>query len=93
MCEAPLDSFTLFVRAGSIIPLSGTLTFADEREGEVSEIHVYCGADGEFTLYNDEGDGYAFEQGHFSSIPLKYVKLTGEIRYDEQCYEERRYNE
>ncbi len=72
VCEAPLDMLPLFVRAGSIIPLSGALAFADERKGEVSEIHIYSGADGVFTLYNDEGDGYAFEQGHFSSITLKY---------------------
>jgi alpha-D-xyloside xylohydrolase len=71
-CEAPLDSIPLFIRAGSILPMSAPLMYADQMNGQVSEILVYDGADGEFTLYNDEGDHYSYEKGHFSAIPLIY---------------------
>ena len=72
VCDAPLQRIPLFVRAGSILPLSGPLTYADERNGAVAEIMVFDGADGEFTLYNDEGDGYGYESGMYSMIPLRY---------------------
>ena len=71
-CDAPLDVIPLFVRTGSIIPISEPITYADEKKGEVSEILVYGGEDGEFVLYNDEGDSYAYENGRFSAIHLKY---------------------
>lgn len=72
VCEAPLQSVPLFVRAGSIIPLSDPLTYADERSGECSMLVVYDGADGSLALYNDEGDGYAYERGVYSMVHLRY---------------------
>ena len=33
---------------------------------------VYAGADGGFTLYEDNGVTYAYEQGAFARIPLQY---------------------
>ncbi|MBP7175075.1 MAG: DUF5110 domain-containing protein [Thermoclostridium sp.] len=92
LCDAALDIIPLFVKAGSIIPVSDPITYADEKNGEVSEILVYSGADGEFTLYNDSGDGYAYENGCFSEIPLRYQKhdrtftfgkSAGSFRYQE----------
>lgn len=91
-CDAPLDRMPLFVRAGSIIPVSDPIQYADERKGEVSEILVYAGADGEFTLYNDDGDNYSYENGNYSAIPLAYRekgrKLTfGAVRGSFPCQE------
>ena len=71
-CESPLDVIPLFIKAGSIIPVSEPVTYADQRYGEVSEILVYAGADGEFILYNDDGDNYSYENGNFSEIKLVY---------------------
>lgn len=92
-CDAPLDVIPLFVRTGSIIPISEPITYADEKKGEVSEILVYGGEDGEFVLYNDEGDSYAYENGRFSAIHLKYSdhektftfgKAAGQFKYQER---------
>lgn len=35
-------------------------------------MRVYGGADGELTLYEDEGDNYNYEQGAYSLIPLSW---------------------
>lgn len=70
--KAELDSVPLFVKAGSIIPVSAPISYADEKSGEVSEILVYTGADASFTLYNDEGDNYSYEKGNFAAITLNY---------------------
>ncbi len=72
ICKAELDTMPLFVKAGSIVPVSEPIMYADEKKGEVSEILVYSGADGEFTLYNDQGDNYSYEKGNFVAIPLVY---------------------
>ena len=36
------------------------------------EIRVYPGADGTFTLYEDEGDNYNYEKGKFSEIKFTW---------------------
>ena len=71
-CRAPLGKIPLFVRAGAILPCSDPVSYAEERGGEVSVLEVYAGSDGSLTLYNDEGDGYGFEQGIYSSVELSY---------------------
>ena len=35
----------------------------DEKPWDNLEIRVYAGADGKFTLYEDEGDNYNYEKG------------------------------
>jgi alpha-D-xyloside xylohydrolase len=34
------------------------------------ELRVYRGADGEFTLYEDENDNYNYEKGAYATIPF-----------------------
>ena len=53
------------MRDGSILPLGPDVEYADESPTTV-EIFVYPGADTSFTLYQDAGDGYAYEQGDYS---------------------------
>lgn len=92
ICNAALDIMPLFVKAGSIIPVSEPLLYADEKMGEISEILIYGGQDGEFNLYNDEGDNYSYEHGNYSTIPLHYHDqaktltfgtVRGEYKYQE----------
>ncbi len=70
--DAPLDRIPVFVREGSIIPMSSGLSYADEGGGLPDVIRVYEGMDGEFTLYLDEGDGYSFEDGEYCDVRLSY---------------------
>lgn len=39
-------------------------------------MYIYQGADGEFTLYEDEGVNYNYEQGRYAMIPMKYDEAT-----------------
>jgi len=48
------------------------MQYVDEVKNPVVEIMVFPGADGSFTLYDDAGDGYQYEKGEFSEIPLKW---------------------
>ena len=69
---APLETMPLHVRAGSIVPFGPHLQYANEKPADPIELRVYRGADGRFELYEDEGDGYAYEKGVFATIPIEW---------------------
>ena len=37
---------------------------------------VYCGANGHFELYEDEGNNYNYEHGRYTLIPFDYDEAT-----------------
>ncbi|CAN5570437.1 hypothetical protein BH10PLA1_BH10PLA1_01060 [soil metagenome] len=69
---APLDTIPLFMRAGSIVPMGPVVQYAAEQAAAPLEMRVYSGADGHFTLYEDENDNYNYEKGLFSTIPITW---------------------
>ena len=73
---APVETIPLFVRAGSIVPLGPDLQSAMEKPADPIELRVYPGADGVFTIYEDEGDSYRYEQGAYATIPISWNDKT-----------------
>jgi alpha-D-xyloside xylohydrolase len=73
---APIEQIPVQVRAGSILPLGPTLQWANEKPAETIELRVYPGANGSFTLYEDEGDSYRYEQGAYATIPITWNDET-----------------
>ena len=78
--ETTLHQVPMFVRAGSILPLGPEMQYVGEKKWDHLELHIYPGADGTFTLYEDEGDGYRYEEGIYTTITFhwndKARKLT-----------------
>lgn len=70
--EADLQTLPLFVRAGSIVPVGPDIQYAAEQPGAVIGVKVYPGQDGVFTLYEDEGDNYNYENGAYSTIEMSW---------------------
>lgn len=68
---APIERLPLFVRAGSILPYGPAIQYALEKADPI-ELRVYRGANGSFTLYEDEGDNYNYEKGSYASIPISW---------------------
>ena len=62
----------MFVRAGSILPLGPEMQYVGEKAWDHLELRVYPGADGSFTLYEDEGDNYNYEQGAYTTIAFSW---------------------
>ena len=58
----------VFVRAGSIIPISG------------DEVLVYAGADGAFTLYEDDGTTMDYQNGKYSRISFNWNDAKGKLK-------------
>jgi alpha-D-xyloside xylohydrolase len=67
-----LDEFPLHVRAGSIVPMGPDVQHTGERLDAPWEIRVYPGADTGFTLYDDDGETYAYERGECSTVVLRW---------------------
>ena len=73
---APLDRLPLFMPAGSILPMGPDLQYAAEKPADPIELRVYRGADGAFTLYEDENDSYNYEKGVYATIPIQWNEAS-----------------
>ena len=76
--DAPIDTLPLFVRAGSIVPLGSTVESTHDKQ-TIEHVRVYPGADGEFTLYNDDGLTYAYEKGEAEVTHLRWDNAKGKL--------------
>jgi len=70
--ETTIDLIPLYIRAGSIIPIGPKVQYATEKTWDNLEVRVYAGANGSFTLYEDEFDNYNYENGAYTEIPMSW---------------------
>ena len=80
----PIDIMPVYVKAGSILPFGPAVQYATEKKWDNLEIRIYPGADGEFTLYEDEGDNYNYENGAFSQIRFRWNDATRTLTIDDR---------
>jgi len=73
---APYDQIPLFVKGGSIIPVGPERQYIAEKPSDPTTLYVYEGANGAFTLYEDQGVTYDYEKGVFSEIPVQWNNAT-----------------
>jgi alpha-D-xyloside xylohydrolase len=69
---AAFESMPLYVRAGSIVPMGPFMEYATEKPADPIELRIYPGADGAFTIYEDENDNYNYEKGACARIPISW---------------------
>ena len=74
--ETSFDCVPMFVRAGSILPLGPEMQWVGEKKWDNLELRIYPGADGQFVLYEDEGDNYNYEKGMYSIIQFSWNEKT-----------------
>jgi alpha-D-xyloside xylohydrolase len=72
---SPIETTPLFVRAGAIICYGPAIEYATQANDPI-ELRVYQGANGNFTLYEDEGDNYNYEKGAYATIPISWSEAT-----------------
>ncbi len=69
--KAPIDTIPLFVRAGSILPIGSAILSASQTQA-IQTVRVYAGANGDFTLFGDDGTTYGYEKGKDSITRLHW---------------------
>ncbi len=77
--DAPATRIPLFVRSGSIVPTGPVTQYVDEHPDAPLTLVVYTGADGRFSLYEDDGVTNGYTRGAFTRIPLTYDDKTGAL--------------
>ncbi len=80
----PIDVMPVYVKSGSILPMGPFVQYSSEKAWDDMEIRLYPGADGHFTLYEDEGDGYGYEQGHFTEIVFSWDEANRVLTIDDR---------
>jgi alpha-D-xyloside xylohydrolase len=79
--DAPIETIPLFVRAGSILPL-GTPVLDAQQKQAIAKVRIYPGADGNFTLFSDDGITYAYEKGAGSITKLHWDDATQKLTHE-----------
>ncbi|CAF1182645.1 unnamed protein product [Rotaria magnacalcarata] len=80
VASASLDTLPIFVREGSIIPMTQVMQYVDEVTDAPYEIRIYRGADARFTIYEDEGDNYNYEQEAFALVSLSWYESCNQLK-------------
>jgi alpha-D-xyloside xylohydrolase len=76
---APYERMPLFVRAGSIVPTGPAIQHTGNNSHSPVTLNVYTGADGRFSLYEDDGVSRQYLHGQYSRIPLSWDERTGTL--------------
>ena len=76
---APYDATPVFVKAGAIVPFGPELQYTGEKPADPLTVYVYSGANGAFTLYEDQGATYDYEKGAYTQIPMQWNEANGTL--------------
>jgi alpha-D-xyloside xylohydrolase len=82
VADAPIDKMPLMVKAGSILPMGPFVQYSTEKPADPIELRIYPGADGSFTLYEDENDNYNYEKGVYATIAFHWDDAKRQLRID-----------
>ncbi len=64
--KVQLDTFPMFIRSGAIIPHYPIMQYTNEKKVTELTLKVYVGSNNDNVLYEDAGEGYAYENGDYS---------------------------
>lgn len=79
-----MDKIPVFVKAGTILPMGMNRQYTSENPGAPLEIHIYPGEDASFTLYEDEGDNYNYDEGEYSNITFRWDDCKQALTIEER---------
>jgi alpha-glucosidase len=74
---APLERIPVFVREGTLLPTGPVSQHVDEPVPPRMTVDIYPGPATTFSLYEDDGRSFAYQQGHFLRTQLTRVEETG----------------
>jgi alpha-glucosidase (family GH31 glycosyl hydrolase) len=70
--KVDLETIPVYVRAGAVIPMGPVKQYTAEKVDGPLEIWVHPGADGAFSLYEDDGTSFDFRKGEFMRMNIAW---------------------
>lgn len=70
--QAPLDQIPLYIREGAVIPMMEECQYIGEKPEDSITVHVYGTGPASFTMYDDDGETYRYEQGGYAKTLLSF---------------------
>lgn len=80
--KADIEYMPVYVRAGAILPVIKPEVCTDNAQGKEISLQIYTGCDGDFMLYEDAGDGYAYERGEYCLTYIHYCQESGRVTWE-----------
>jgi alpha-glucosidase/alpha-D-xyloside xylohydrolase len=67
-----LKTIPLYVKSGAVVPFGPVRQYTTEPVDAPLDLLVYPGADGRFTLYEDDGESFRYQKGEFTRIVCEW---------------------
>jgi alpha-glucosidase/alpha-D-xyloside xylohydrolase len=70
--KVELETIPLYVRAGAVLPMGPVKQYSEEKVDAPLDLWIHPGADGAFSLYEDDGKTFDFRKGEFMRWDLTW---------------------
>lgn len=77
-----LATMPIYARAGAIIPMDPIRQFTGEKVDAPLTLRIYRGADGEYTLYEDDGESLAYLKGEAALTRFRWNDATATLKIE-----------
>jgi alpha-glucosidase/alpha-D-xyloside xylohydrolase len=67
-----LETIPIYVRAGAVLPLGPVKQFVEEKSDAPLSVTIYPGADGSFSLYEDDGRSFNYRKGDWMGVQMDW---------------------
>ena len=75
-----LETTPIYVRAGAIIPMGPVKQYVDENVDGPLTLHVFPGADGGASIYEDDGKSFEYRKGQYMRIDARWDDAARRLR-------------
>jgi alpha-glucosidase/alpha-D-xyloside xylohydrolase len=70
--KVDLETMPVYIRAGAVMPLGPVKQYTGEKVDAPLTLQVHPGADGSFSLYEDDGNTFDFRKGEFMRVNIAW---------------------
>jgi alpha-glucosidase len=77
--SAALEALPLFVRQGAIIPMGPEMQYSSQRQLDPLTLEIYRGADRSISLYEDDGESTAYQDGVYAETRFDVTHRDHEL--------------
>eukprot|EP00756_Hemistasia_phaeocysticola_P066499 Hpha_TRINITY_DN9270_c0_g1::TRINITY_DN9270_c0_g1_i1::g.28851::m.28851/K01187/malZ; alpha-glucosidase len=80
--QAALDEVPVYVREGAVIPMAKPVQYTDQFPNGPLDVYVYAGADGSFTLQEDDGESTDYQSGKIRKTTFWWSDASKQLTWE-----------